>query len=77
MITASHFFLVLYLGIIPRWATTFGTPCIVNDFPLPVCPYANTVALYPSVTDWLNDDQQLIVRSNKENYGRKLIDDSY
>lgn len=37
------------LGMIPRLIGS-EVPCMVNDLPQPVWPYANTVPLYPSVT---------------------------
>ena len=38
------------LGIIPFNSGFERTPSIVNVLPVPVCPYANTVPLYPSNT---------------------------
>ena len=45
-------------SLVPRYITDVGEgtltdpPSIVNDFPEPVCPYANTQTLYPSVQLW-------------------------
>ena len=35
------------LGTMPRSSYRAGPPVSVYVFPLPVCPYANSVALYP------------------------------
>ena len=36
----------------PLCVAGLDIPCILKDFPHPVCPYANIVPLYPSVTFW-------------------------
>lgn len=38
------------LGIMPLYLSDYGSPIIVNVFPLPVYPYANIVPLNPSIT---------------------------
>ena len=38
------------LGRIPLRSGSFGTPVIVNDLPVPVCPYAKIQMLKPSKT---------------------------
>ena len=39
------------LGIIPFISGGLSLPSIVCVFPVPVCPYAKIVPLYPSNTD--------------------------
>jgi len=37
-------------GKIPLSLASLGTPVMVNDLPVPVCPYAKRVPLYPYKT---------------------------